>query len=195
MRRLLLVLSALILAACVGNPPRPDAVLRHDLGDPVDRAADATPPLARVEVRAARWLETAAQQYRLVYREPQTRFAYAAHRWVAAPGELLENWLERSFRAGAGNCRLVVWLDELEQRFATPQSSQVAIAVRVALLPARSEAPLGAQTFRIVETAPTPDAFGGAVATRSAAAALVAALNRWFDALARNPPGALAACQ
>lgn len=203
MRRIILMLSALLLAGCVGNPPRPVDIARHDLGDPgesMGRWPDTGVAISRVEVRVAAWLDSAAQAYRLDYADPLTPRSYAENRWVAPPGELLERWLQRrilsAHDAGAGpGCRLVVWLDELEQRFAAPRSSQVVLAARASLHPLRGDAVLAQQVFRIVTPAPTPDARGGVEATRAGAAALAQELARWFADLARDRPQAIMICK
>ncbi len=203
MRALLAILSAFLLAGCVGSPPRPVDIARHDLGDQFeqgDRWPATGVAISRVEVRVAAWLDTAAQLYRLDYADPLTRRSYAENRWVAPPGELLERWLQRRILtgqdAGAGpGCRLVVWLDELEQRFETPRSSQVVLAARAGLLPLRGDAVLAQQAFRIVRPAPTPDARGGVMATRAAADALARDLVDWLVGLSRERPRGIAQCK
>jgi len=199
MHRILSYLVLVLLAGCVGNPPRAVEVSRHDLGDPPEQLGQRAIAITRVEVQSARWLDTPAQQYRLVFRDPLTRRNYADNRWVAAPGELLERWLDRHFLGGQGagtgsGCRLVVQLDELEQRFATPQSSQIFLSVRASLFPARNDTLLSGKSFNIVQTAPAPDARGGVEGTRAAAAVLVQELARWFDEVARARSSTLAAC-
>lgn len=203
MRRIIVILGALLLAGCVGSPPRPVDIARHDLGDPGEpggRWQAGGVAISRVEVRAAAWLDAAAQAYRLDYADPLTRRSYAENRWVAPPGELLERWLQRRILTGheasAGpGCRLVVWLDELEQRFAAPRSSEVVLAVRASLLPLRGDAVLAQQVFRIVKPGPTPDARGGVAATRAGADALAQELARWLADLARERPQAITICK
>lgn len=203
MRGLTVFLCALLLAGCVGSPPRPVDIARHDLGDPgepMGRWPDTGVLISRVEVRAAAWLDTAAQAYRLDYADPLTRRNYAENRWVAPPGELLERWLQRRILsghdAGAGpGCRVVLWLDELEQRFDSPRSSQVVLAARASLQALRGDAVLAQQVFRIARPAPTPDASGGVEATRAGAAALTQEMARWLADLARERPQAIMICK
>jgi len=201
MNRILLYLLLVLLAGCVGNPPRAIEVSRHDLGDPPEPLVQQAVAITRVDVQSAHWLDTTVQQYRLVFRDPLTRRNYADNRWIAAPGELLERWLDRHFlggQVGAGGagsgCRLVVQLDELEQRFATPQSSQIFLSVRASLYPARNDTWLGGKSFNIVQAAPTPDARGGVQATRAAAVVLTQELARWFEEITRARSLTLAAC-
>lgn len=203
MRGPIVFLCALLLAGCVGSPPRPVDIARHDLGDPGEQGGrwpvDGV-AISRVEVRVPAWLDTTAQAYRLDYADPLTRRSYAENRWVAPPGELLERWLQRRIPSGheadAGpGCRLVVWLDELEQRFAAPQSGEVVLAARAGLQPLRGDVVLARHDLRIVVPAPTPDARGGVQATRAAVAALAQELARWFVDLARERPQAITICK
>lgn len=200
MRGIFLILSAFLLAACVGNPPRQTDIARHDLGNPEGRWPDVGIAIARIDVRAAAWLDSPAQLYRLSYADALRRHAYAENRWVAPPGELLERWLQRRILAGqpqgaGAGCRLVLWLDELEQRFDAPQSSQVVLEARASLLPPRGEGFVAQHGFRVSQAAPTPDARGGVKATRVAADALAGELARWLKELARERPPAVAVCK
>lgn len=203
MPRIILILGALLISGCAGNQPRPVDIARHDFGDQTGEIArwpDAGVALSRVEVRVAAWLDSTAQAYRLDYADPLTRQSYAENRWVAPPGELLERWLQRRILTGhdasAGpGCRLVVWLDELEQRFETPRSSQVVLAARASLQPLSGDVVLARQALRIVKPAPTPDARGGVAATRAGAAALAQELARWLVDLARERPQAVMVCK
>lgn len=203
MRAILAILCACLLAACVGNPPRPVDIVRHDLGDPHDPAGRwpaAGIAISRIDVRAAAWLDSSAQWYRLSYADALTRHSYAENRWVAPPGELLERWLQRRILSGPGSevksgCRLIVWLDELEQRFATPRSSQVVLEARASLQPLRGDSVLAQQAFLIVRTAGSPDARGGVQATRDGADALARELARWLGELASKRSQSIAICK
>ncbi len=198
--RFLILLSAFLLTACVGSPPRQTEIARHDLGDPEGRWPATGVAISRVDVRVAAWLDSPAQLYRLSYADPLTRHNYAENRWVAPPGELLERWLQRRILSGQGagiasGCRLVLWLDELEQRFDAPRSSQVVLDVRASLQPLRGDAILAQQEFHMVEVASTPDARGGVQATRTGAAALAGELAKWLGDLARDRPQTIAMCK
>lgn len=198
--RFLILLSAFLLTACVGNPPRQTEIALHDLGDPEGRWPAAGVAISRVEVRVAAWLDSPAQFYRLNYADPLRRQSYAENRWVAPPGELLERWLQRRIFSGQGagiasGCRLVLWLDELEQRFDAPRSSQVILDVRASLQPLRGDAILAQQKFHMIKVAPTPDARGGVQATRAGAAALAHELAKWLGDLARDRPQAITICK
>jgi cholesterol transport system auxiliary component len=198
--RFLILLGAFLLTACVGSPPRQSEIARHDLGDPESRWPATRIAISRVDVRVAAWLDSPAQLYRLNYADPLRRQSYAENRWVAPPGELLERWLQRHILSGQNEgagpgCRLVLWLDELEQRFAAPRTSEVVIAVRVSLQPLRGDAILAQQEFHLAKVAPTPDARGGVQATRAGADALTQELARWLTDLARDRPQTIAMCK
>ena len=88
MPQILILLAALILTGCVGNPSRPAEVVRHDLGDPGQPWGFTGFPIAAVSVSAAGWLDSTAQTYRLDYADDLQRHAYARSRWVAtAPAD------------------------------------------------------------------------------------------------------------
>jgi len=193
MRMLCLVLSLFLLAACVGNPSRQQEVVRHDLG--VLSGAGSSPgfPIAAVAVRAAPWLETTDQAYRLTYADPLRRRAYAESRWAALPAELIERFLNRRIVfgqpdfAGAG-CRIELMLDELEQRFDAPTTSVIVLEARAILHPPRGHAQVSKRAVAIRRPAPTPNAHGGAEATRAAAEALADEIGVWLGALSRERP-------
>lgn len=198
MPRLLFALTFFLLAGCAGGPPRQAVTARHDLGDPAGQWPERAIVIRDVEVRAAPWLDSPDQLYRLVDAAPLQRQSYAASRWVAPPGELLERWLARLILpaqpAGdaTGGCRLVVWLDELEQRFVSVRDSEVVLAVRASLL--RGKRILAQQVFQIVRPAPTPDSAGGAQAARAAAQGLAETLAAWLGERRQQDPTLVAAC-
>ncbi len=151
-------------------------------------------------MRSSSWLDAPAQLYRLAYSEPLRRHAYAESRWAAPPAELLERFLQRRIVYGQPDftgpgCRLRLNLDEIEQRFDTPQASHVVLEMRASLLPRAGEAILAKRVFRIEKPAPTQDAAGGVAATRAAAQALADALAQWLGALARERPQAVSLCK
>ncbi|MFZ5497595.1 MAG: ABC-type transport auxiliary lipoprotein family protein [Pseudomonadota bacterium] len=180
MRRWLLVLL-ISLSGCL-NHPRPDApIARHDFGDPAGRWPAGGIAIRQVKVEAAPWLDASAQLYRLQYATPLRRESFATSRWVAPPGELLERWLERVILpaqpGGVGGCRLVIMLDELEQRFTSPTASEVVLAVRANLL--QGKRLVTSKAIEITRPASTPDSAGGVRATRAAVQALAEALAVW----------------
>lgn len=201
MRTILAIAVLFLLSGCIGNPPRQTEIARHDLGDlPGAWNAAGGIPIAGVGVRAASWLDTPEQAYRLAYADTLRRRAYTESRWIAPPAELFERFLTRRIVFGqtefkGPGCRLGFMLDELEQRFDSPQTSEVVLEVQVSLLPPRGKGPVAKRSFVIRQPAPTPDAQGGVRATRAAAQALVDALARWLDAVAREQPQVISACK
>ena len=197
---LLPILIVFLLAGCVGNPPRQAEMVRHDLGDLAGAWPSPGFPVGGVAVRAASWLDTPEQAYRLAYAEDLRRRAYADSRWAAPPAELFENFLRRRIvfgqpDAGGAGCRLALTLDELEQHFAAPQTSEVVLEMRATLLPPRGKTPVSRHAVSIRKPAPTPDARGGVQATRAAARALADELARWLAAVARERPQSIAVCK
>lgn len=199
MRMLAIILSTFLLTACVGNPPRQASIAQYDLGDISGPGVVVALPLTGIEVRAAAWLDSTAQFYRLAYAEPLQRHAYTESRWVVPPAALVQRLLNQRIVMGQAAalpaCRLRVTLDEFEQRFDTPQTSRTVLDVRVQLLSSRSETPLDQQMFRLDRPAPSADARGGVQAARFAGEALVGDLAEWLEGVARERPALLASCR
>ncbi|MDO8958911.1 MAG: ABC-type transport auxiliary lipoprotein family protein [Rhodocyclaceae bacterium] len=204
MRKIVFILFAALLAGCAGTSSRQSELALHDLGHFAGaRPATGLPiavAIATIEVRANSWLAGPEMRYRLAYADSSRRHAYAHSRWAAPPAELLERFLQRRIlfgqpeSAGPG-CRLQLHLDEIEQRFATPQSSQIVLEVRASLLPLRGDVPLSRRALLIQQDTPTADAQGGVAATREAVQALADELAQWLDALARERPQVITLCK
>ena len=193
LRRTCVVLGvALALGACSGIDLRPPPMALYELGVAPSSSLPANLVPAQVMLSAAPWLSATAMHYRLSWLDPSRRRAYAESRWVSAPADMLGLTLDRGLAVGAGglHCRVRVDLDEFVQVFDSSTQSHVEMIVRVALLPARSEAALARIEFRITETAPSADAAGGVSAHRSAAQRLVNEISTWLVALDRaSMPG------
>ncbi len=199
MKRLLAMLAVLLLAACGGNVRTADPV-RYDFGSLDGSAAAARLPLAAVNVQAASWLAGPAMYFRLAYAEPLQRRSYVESRWAAPPAELLAALLKRRLvfaeaEPAAGGCRLQLVVDELEQRFDDPQQSFAVLDVRAQLMPRRGAEVLARRTLHIQKPAPTPDARGGAAATRDAAQALAVDLAGWLADVTREKPAIVERCK
>ncbi|MBA3032199.1 MAG: PqiC family protein [Gammaproteobacteria bacterium] len=200
MKKVFLVFCTFLLAGCIGTPPRQSDIAFYDLGNLAGAWAAPGFPIAAVEVQASSWLSTPAQLYRLTYADNLRRRAYATSRWAAPPAELLERFLQRRIVFGQPDfsgrgCRLQLKLDEIEQRFATPQSSKIVLEVRASLLPRYGETLLAKRAFLIEKDAPAADAQGGVAATREAAQALAEEMAQWLGSLARERPQAVAVCK
>ena len=200
MQKTIAFLSVLLLAGCIGTPSRQSTLAHYDFGNLAGTWAYPGFPIAAVEVRASSWLDAPTQRYRLSYSEPLRRHAYAESRWAAPPAELLERFLQRRIVYGQPDfsgpgCRLKLTLDEIEQRFDSPQTSQLVLEVRATLLPRAGELILSKRAFLIQKAALTPDAPGGVVATREAAEALATELAQWLGELSRERPQAVSLCK
>lgn len=200
MRKIILILSVFLLAACVGNPPRQDEIATYDLGRLTGAWTSPGFPIATVEVKASTWLDTPAQLYRLTYADDLRRRIYTGSRWAAPPAELLGHALQRRIVFGQPDfngpgCRLRLALDELEQRFDSPQTSKTVLEIRAALLPQQGDELLAKRAFLIEKPAPTADARGGVAATRATAQALADDLAAWLGDVARERPQVAVACK
>ncbi|MBI5898197.1 MAG: membrane integrity-associated transporter subunit PqiC [Rhodocyclales bacterium] len=199
MIRMGLLAAAAVLSACAATP-RAVEPQRYDFGVIAAGANSWRLPLAEIEVRAASWLDTEAMHYRLAYAEPLRRQTYVESRWAAPPAELLENMLRRHHAraveeaAGTG-CRLQLVLDELEQRFDSPQVSQVRIELHAVLLPAHGSDMLARRAFRLERPASSADARGGAGAAREVALAAAGDIAAWTNDLARDRPAVVERCR
>ena len=139
-------------------------------------------------------------QFRLSYAEPLQRRSYAESRWAAPPADLLEVFLKRRIvfnqaESGGAGCRLLVALDELEQRFDEPSGSKVMLEARAQLASMRGQETLARKSFVIQRPAAAADARGGAAAARDAAQALADELAGWLGELARDKPVLIERCR
>lgn len=199
MNMMVAMLAAVMLSAC-SVAPRVAEPQRYDFGGVAPGSNGWRLPLTAIEVQSASWLATGAMHYRLVYAEPLRRQIYSESRWAAPPAELLENLLRRhhalaSVETTGAGCRLQLVLDELEQRFDSPQSSQLRIELHAALLPAHGSDMLARRAFRLERPASGADARGGAGAAREAALAVAEEIAAWTNDLARDKPALVARCR
>lgn len=195
-----LLIVCCLLAACVGNPPRQNAIILHDLGDIGGPAVGSHLPIVALEVKSATWLDAATQHYRLAYADPLRRQAYAESRWAAPPAQLVERLLQRRLLSapvavGDSGCRLRFLLEEFEQGFDSPHSSRMMVEGRVTLMPLRRDMLLAQRVFQVGRPAATADARGGVQAARTATEALAGEIAQWLNELAGAQPGLLAICK
>lgn len=198
-KRAVSTLAAVLLAACGGNV-QPVEMSQYDFGNPGDKGSLASIPIAAVEVQAASWLSGPAMHFRLSYVEPLRRQSYSESRWAAPPAELLENFLKRRLAFGQPNfngagCRLQLTLDELEQRFDAPQSSQAVLEVRALLMPPRGAEMLSRRVFMIQKPAMGAVARNGATAARDAVQALTDDLGVWLSEISKEKPAIVERCR
>ena len=179
MRKFIAIVIVALMGACSGQAARLANGPRFDFG-PGEGAVQAAMGIAAVEVNAPMWLGDGGMQYRLLYAEPAQRREYLESRWVARPGELLEQALARRLAAPAvGRCRLRVELSEFIQMFDSETRGRVVVAGR-AVLYVGAEA-VAARSFLLDRPAPSPDAKGGVAAASTAVAALGDELAAWVS--------------
>ncbi|NMG45614.1 hypothetical protein GPA22_18010 [Aromatoleum toluvorans] len=186
------------LGGCGNFPTRPETPASYDLGLAEAVAPGPAVVPAKLEVRAPSWLATSAMQYRLDYRQPARRQAYAESRWAAAPAELLERRLLQAFSmppSAAAGCRLRLDLDEFAQVFDSAEGSRAVIVARAELLSPRGENVLARRAFDLREPAPSPDARGGVVAFRKAGDRLTREIANWLASADSSTAEVHAACR
>lgn len=198
MRYLAMLLSGILVSACVGNV-RTSEPVHYDFGDIGGDGPAWRIPVV-VDVQAAPWLSGPGMHFRLAYAEPLRRQSYVESRWAAAPAELLETHLRRRSTvgqpdAGGVGCRLHLTIDEFEQRFEDARKSQAVLEARASLISARGADTLSRHAVRILRPAATPDARGGVQAARDAARALGDDLGGWLAELARSKPAIVERCR
>lgn len=186
MRRLLLSLFVMLLAACGGGAKSISNVASYDLGAvqpaPNNRIVAS---LRSIDVFAVAWLDSSAMQYRLLYAANQRRQSYAESRWVAPPAELVGHALRKRMLSGAagGACRLRVDLDEFAQVFDSANASRAVLEVRVQLVAPTGGEILARRSFSLSRPAASADASGGAAALSGAVETLSAELHDWLGGL------------
>ncbi|GAB1392866.1 ABC-type transport auxiliary lipoprotein family protein [Rhodocyclaceae bacterium] len=187
MRILTIFLSVLLLAGCVGNPPRQNDIALYDLGQVPAAVTPLQLPIAALNVAPSPWIDSPAQLYRLNFADDLRRRAYVESRWVAPPAELLKRHLQGQL-VGVSGCRLELALDELEQQFESAQKSHVKLELRAALLARHGEDALARKTFRLQGDAPSADARGSVQGTRAALQGVTVELIDWLNGLAKARP-------
>lgn len=191
----LAVSAALILSACATpQPPAPKAV--YDFGPVLSMPALAASTasstrqltVALPEIEAGAGLDSAALLYRLQYADGQQLRPYAQARWSVPPAQLVRARLRDALAQqmnvlsteGITPWVLRVELDEFSQLFASPESSQGLVRLRVSLL---SNDKLTAQTSIIARAnAPSQDAAGGVRALTAATDDAVRQVSVWLAA-------------
>jgi len=197
------ILAGMMLAACGGNVPIIEPA-RYDFGSLAATATEAGSAsriqIAAVDVQSASWLSGPAMHFRLAYAEPLRRQSFAESRWAAPPAELLEAFLKRRIVFGQADfngtgCRLQLVLDELEQRFDDPQTSEVVVEARALLTPLRAGEMFARRAFLIRKPAAAADARAGAAAARDAVQALADDIGTWLGDVARDKPAIVQRCR
>ncbi|KQV88805.1 MULTISPECIES: ABC-type transport auxiliary lipoprotein family protein [unclassified Roseateles] len=185
----ILLAVALALSACSLAPTAaPRAV--YDLG-PAPAAAASGGALAwRVaDVTAPPWLSGDGIAYRLSFQQAQRLEHYRDSFWAAPPAALLTQRLREQLVtppacAGRPAALLAINLDEFEQVFASPASSQVVLRLHATLWPAGATSPPVQRHWRIERAAATPDAPGAVRAMAQAVDEMLPQLADWLAASA-----------
>ncbi|KQV48768.1 hypothetical protein ASC95_23030 [Pelomonas sp. Root1217] len=185
----ILLAVALALSACSLAPTAPPRAV-YDLG-PAPAAAASGGALAwRVaDVTAPPWLSGDGIAYRLSFQQAQRLEHYRDSVWAAPPAALLTQRLREQLTtpsACSGRLAplLAVNLDEFEQVFTSPTSSQVVLRLHATLGPAGGTGPSMQRHWRIERPAATPDAPGAVRAMAQAVDELLPQLAEWLAASA-----------
>lgn len=193
MWKMLLLLSATLLAACGGGAKSISNVASYDLGAvqpaPNNRIVAS---LRSIDVFAVSWLDSSAMQYRLLYAANQRRQAYAESRWVAPPAELVGHALRKRMLSGeaGGACRLRIDLDEFAQVFDSAKASRAVLEVRAQVMAPTGGEVLARRSFSVSRPTASADAAGGVAAMAGTVEALSAELHGWLGGLDRaSAPG------
>ena len=181
---------ALVLSACSLAPTAPARAV-YDFG-PAPAAATPGGAVAwRVaDVTAAPSLGGDGIAYRLAFQQAQRLEHYRDSFWAAPPAALLtqrmrEQLLTPAACAGRPAALLAVNLDEFEQVFTSPASSQVVLRLHATLWPAAAGSPLLQQHWRLERPATTPDASGAVHALAQAVDDVLPQLAGWLAASCR----------
>lgn len=189
-RLLATLLTSLALGACSLAPVAPAKTV-YDLGPAPAAPAGAGGPQAwRIaDVTAPPWLGSDGIAYRLAYEQALRQQHYRDSVWAAPPAALLTQRLRERLDTPAGctarpAALLAVSLDEFEQVFASPSSSQVVLRLHATLWPASATGPTLQQHWRLERPAATPDAAGAVRGLAQAVDELLPQLADWLAASA-----------
>jgi len=155
---LLFFLTLLSGTGCSISPRQPAF---HDFGLPVSISTDKSKRDNKptITVDAPTWLWDNLIRYRLLYASPTRVGSYALDRWVAPPPELFEQLLISSGKIQ--NYSLIIWLQDLEQQFDTPEKARVVLRFSVeAYFDGNNNKKASTQEFYLERPTTTPDAAG-----------------------------------
>ena len=194
-----MLLSALLLSACIGGARNTPPIAIYDFGLPAARlVADETWSRLALEVRSPPWFDSLNVDYRLAYEAPLKHREYAGSRWAGAPGILLAQRLRQQLGtvSVSGNtlsvCLLRVELQEFSQVFDSPQRSRGVLQGSVSLIDVKRQ--LVAERQMVIEKpAATPDAQGGIDALVAASSELGQKIADWLAGLEKA--GTLKSCR
>jgi uncharacterized lipoprotein YmbA len=199
MKNVFVLMSALLLSACVGVPRNSTPVAIYDFGLPAARlVADGAWSRLALEVRSPPWYDSLNVDYRLAYDDPLKHREYAGSRWAGAPGILLAQRLRQQLGtvSVSGNtqsvCLLRVELQEFSQVFDSPQRSRGVLQGSVSLSDVKRQL-VAEQQMAIEKPAATADAQGGIDALVAASTELGQMMADWLAGLEKA--GTLKSCR
>ncbi len=186
-----ILLSALLLSACVGGARNEPPVAVYDFGLPAERlTGDGQWSKLALEVRSPSWFDSLNVDYRLAYEDPLKQREYAGSRWAGTPASLLLLRLRQQLGvvSAAGNiavsCLLRVEMQEFSQVFDSAAKSRGMLQAGVSVIDGKRQV-VAARQMTIEKAAATPDARGGVKALAEASDEFGRQLADWLDALAK----------
>ena len=199
MRNVFVLLSALLLSACVGGARNTPPTAVYDFGLPAARlVADGAWSRLALEVRSPPWFDSLSVDYRLAYEDPLKQREYASSRWAGAPGILLAQRLRQQLGtvsvtgSSVSNCLLRVELQEFSQVFDSPQRSRGVLQGSVSLSDVKRQL-VAERQLTIEKPAATADAQGGIDALVAASSELGQKIADWLAGLEKA--GTLKSCR
>lgn len=201
MKKILLLVSSILLAGCIGTPHVRIAPMVYDLG--LLQSTHVSTPAGQPQLRASllvaetaapAWLDTQAIQYRLAYHDPAQTHNYANSRWAAAPAALLTQRIRHRITAVTDNgvvsasdgvrvdYVLRLELEEFIQVFDTVEQSRAVVRLRATLVERGTRRLLAQRGFGVEQAASTADATGAVRALTEAGDRLSGNLIDWLAA-------------
>lgn len=186
MRRLILVLSVLLLAGCFTSGKRGSekGLAIYDLGLPHAslRSEERKSPIA-VEVRAPLWMDSLGVNYRLVYNDASRLHEYSQARWAGPPAQLVQQRLMQLLDLSTtgqapARCVLRVEISEFSQIFDSPRRSRGVLRGRAFWLD-QSRHQLADLNLSIERPADSQDSRGGVNALQATVEQLANDLQKW----------------
>ena len=199
MKRVLVLLSGLLLCACVGGVRNAPTTVAYDFGLPAARlVADGTWSRLALEVKSPPWFDSLYIDYRLAYDDPLKQREYSGSRWAGTPSVLLAQRLGQQLGVQgasantAADCLLRVELQTFSQVFDSPRASRGVLQASVSVIDRKRQL-VAERQVTIEKPAATADAHGGVSALVAASAEFGQQLESWLAA--QDKSGALKSCR
>ncbi|WP_300455597.1 ABC-type transport auxiliary lipoprotein family protein [Accumulibacter sp.] len=193
------LLAACLLGACAGGTRYPPPVV-YDFGMPAQRLTEGGHwSTLALEIKAPRWFDSPAIEYRLLYDNPLLLHGYAGSRWAGAPAQLLAQRLRQQLALVGGggqssvSCLIRFELQEFSQVFDTPQRSRSLLQGQASLLDMAQSRRVDERRFAVEQPADSADARGGVHALVLASDQLGRQLAAWLNDLEKR--GRLKGCR